>query len=308
MVSVIVPNYNHAAYLERRINSILNQTYQDFEVILLDDCSNDNSRNILFRFKDHPKVTHMVLNDSNSGSTFKQWEKGFRLASADLIWIAESDDWAEPTLLEELVAPFISNPAISVSFCQTLCVDSQNNILYKTESNSIHNIIPGSNFVAAKMFYGNSIMNASMAVFRKSLVNSIDWSFTSMRFCGDWYFWVQLALLGDVHESGKYLSYFYKHGNDVTSKATTQGLFFIEGYKVMLYIKENVAMSKQNYVLNLDILVNYYLAQKRYFVGEGINDKVLACLQLVDKDIKSLIRQKKYKYKYKNIISRLFHL
>lgn len=46
-VSVIVPNYNHAPYLERRFDSIFTQTYQDFEVIILDDCSTDNSRDVL---------------------------------------------------------------------------------------------------------------------------------------------------------------------------------------------------------------------------------------------------------------------
>ena len=56
MVSVIVPNYNHASYLVERIESILNQTYQDFELILLDDCSTDDSREVLLKYKDNPKV------------------------------------------------------------------------------------------------------------------------------------------------------------------------------------------------------------------------------------------------------------
>ena len=79
-VSVIVPNYNHAPYLKRRIDSILNQTYQDFELILLDDCSTDNSAEVLNEYASNPKVSHVVINEINSGSTFKQWDKGFALA------------------------------------------------------------------------------------------------------------------------------------------------------------------------------------------------------------------------------------
>ncbi len=75
MVSVIVPNYNHASYLVARIESILNQTYQDFELILLDDCSTDDSREVLLKYKDNPKVTHLVFNEQNSGSPFIQWQK-----------------------------------------------------------------------------------------------------------------------------------------------------------------------------------------------------------------------------------------
>ena len=86
-VSVIVPNYNHEPYLRQRIDSILNQSYQDFELILLDDCSVDNSRDILMAYKNHPKVTQLVFNEQNSANTFKQWNKGIELAKGEYIWI-----------------------------------------------------------------------------------------------------------------------------------------------------------------------------------------------------------------------------
>ena len=76
-ISIIIPNYNHAKYLPQRLESVYNQTYQDFEVILLDDCSNDDSVAILNTYARHPKTSHVVFNDKNSGSTFKQWAKGY---------------------------------------------------------------------------------------------------------------------------------------------------------------------------------------------------------------------------------------
>jgi len=308
IVSVIVPNYNHAAYLERRINSILTQTFQNFELILLDDCSSDDSREILLKYKDHLKVTHVVLNEQNSGNTFRQWSKGLELASADIIWLAESDDWAEPTFLEELVPPLLDNLNINISFCQTLCVDSNGKILYKTDSDTLYEVKTGKEFVANSMFYGNRIMNASMAVFRKSSMENIDWAFSSMRFCGDWYLWVQLALAGEVFESGKYLSYFFKHGQDVTSKAVTQGLFFTEGYKIMLYIKQNVKTNTYRDQKNIDYLINYYLTQKPLFIDDETNKKVLNSLELVQSDIKSLIKRRENKIRIKQIMSKIFYL
>ena len=80
-VSVIVPNFNHAPYLAQRIDSILAQTFADFELILLDDCSTDSSREVIERYREHPKVAHIVVNERNSGSTFAQWRRGLALVN-----------------------------------------------------------------------------------------------------------------------------------------------------------------------------------------------------------------------------------
>jgi glycosyltransferase involved in cell wall biosynthesis len=88
-VSVVVPNYNHARFLRKRVDSILGQTFQDFELILLDDCSTDDSRSVLSKYADDPRV-RIEFNEVNSGSTFKQWNKGVWLAHGEYVWIAES--------------------------------------------------------------------------------------------------------------------------------------------------------------------------------------------------------------------------
>jgi Glycosyltransferases involved in cell wall biogenesis len=103
MVTVIIPNFNHAAFLKQRIESVLNQTFQDFEMIVIDDCSADESREVIEAYRNHPKVSQVVYNEQNSGSAFKQWVKGVALAKGDWIWIAESDDWAEHDFLERMM-------------------------------------------------------------------------------------------------------------------------------------------------------------------------------------------------------------
>ncbi|TAE04306.1 MAG: glycosyltransferase family 2 protein, partial [Bacteroidetes bacterium] len=87
LISVIVPNYNHAPYLLERIESILSQSFQDFELILLDDFSTDQSKEVLKKYQNHEKVSHLLLNEKNSGSTFKQWNKGISLAKGKYIWL-----------------------------------------------------------------------------------------------------------------------------------------------------------------------------------------------------------------------------
>src|SRR5688572_15349118 len=95
LVSVIVPNYNHADFLQQRLESILNQTYQHFEVIILDDFSTDDSKDIIEKYRHNSKVTLISYSTKNMGSTFAQWNKGVEMASGEIIWMAESDDVAD---------------------------------------------------------------------------------------------------------------------------------------------------------------------------------------------------------------------
>src|SRR6185312_2167115 len=117
IVSVIVPNYNHAKFLDQRIDSIINQTYQQFELIILDDCSTDNSREIIEQYRMHPKVSKIVFNEVNSGSPFEQWEKGIGLATGEYIWIAESDDYADERFIESLMALIKIEPETGLAYC-----------------------------------------------------------------------------------------------------------------------------------------------------------------------------------------------
>ena len=102
VVSVIVPNYNHAQFLPSRLDSILGQTFADFEVIYLDDASTDNSERVIAPFLEDRRI-RVIRNTVNSGSAFKQWNRGVREARGEYVWIAEADDSAEPTLLSRLV-------------------------------------------------------------------------------------------------------------------------------------------------------------------------------------------------------------
>ena len=79
-VSIIVPNFNHARFLDRRLGSIFEQSMPDFELIFLDDASSDNSIDVFEAYANDHRVTRLV-NKNNSGNPFIQWNKGFDLAT-----------------------------------------------------------------------------------------------------------------------------------------------------------------------------------------------------------------------------------
>lgn len=260
-VSVIIPNYNHAPYLQRRIESVLAQTYIDFELILLDDCSSDNSAELLLKYKDHPKVSHVIINEKNTGSPFEQWSTGFGLAKGDFIWIAESDDWCEPVLLETLVEPMLKDEKVVLSYCQSQVVTLNNEIIYKTEYSALTGLLEGNAFVTAHMFGDPVIINSGMAVFRKKVLDQIDYGFRNFKSAGDWMFWIQVASGGKVFISGKYLNYFTRHIKTVSSKAEVTGIDMQEGNIIFRWVKEQMHPSKDELKKALDQRINLYFRQ-----------------------------------------------
>jgi len=232
-VSVIVPNYNHSKYLKQRIESILFQSYSDFEVIILDDLSTDNSREVIEEYRNNEKVSSIVFNTKNSGSTFKQWAKGISMAKGDYIWIAESDDWCEPTLLQELVSGIEKDQECLLSYCQSYCIINTNIVSWQTSHPLLSEIVDGRQFIKKYMSVNNAIYNASMVLWKREIFQSLPSEFLEYKFCGDWLFWIEIAKRGKVHISGKLLNYFRKHDRDVSGIAEKTGLNYIEIMKLI---------------------------------------------------------------------------
>ena len=124
LVSVVVPNYNHARYLRRRVDSVLAQSFGDFELLLLDDASTDESRAVLASYRGDPRV-RTLFNDRNSGGPFPQWNRGVRAARGRYVWIAESDDEAETGLLEALLGPLEADDRVVLSCCESRLIDER---------------------------------------------------------------------------------------------------------------------------------------------------------------------------------------
>ena len=143
-VSVIIPSYNHSEYLDLRIQSVFNQTYDNTEIIILDDKSPDNSRDIIEQYRSYPKVVRILYNEENVGNTFRQWEKGIKLATGEWVWIAESDDWCEPTLLSELLS--IRSKKTVLSFCGSSAIRG-NKILFYSDHEYLAEGIDGHEFI-----------------------------------------------------------------------------------------------------------------------------------------------------------------
>ena len=240
-VSVIVPNYNHEAYLRQRLDSIYGQTYQNIEVILLDDCSIDGSPAILKAYqRKYSQITRCDFNAANSGSPFAQWKKGITLATGDLVWIAESDDFCEPDFLEKLVL-FFTDESILLSYANTVFVDDAGKRhpfafdTYVAQIDPQHwqasYIETAHNEVNRVLGLLNTIPNVSSVLFRRPegrvpLFEDPEWP--AMKVCGDWVFYLHLLRGGRLAFCRDTTSFFRIHETGTSKIAQIQEYYYRE--------------------------------------------------------------------------------
>ena len=213
-VSVIVPNYNYANYIIERIDSILMQTYPIYELIILDDCSPDNSVQVINEKiekikKEYPEIkVHFIINEKNSGGcVFKQWKKGFDIATGDYAWIAEADDSAENDFVEELIKPF-DDPEMVLSYCESAKIDGENNLIRprcddwydmcRTGEWNKSYIWTGKEEIINHLSVTNTILNVSSVIWKKQDYSEIFEKAGEFRVAGDWYIYYNILKNGGI--------------------------------------------------------------------------------------------------------------
>lgn len=262
-VSVIIPNYNHARYLRQRVESVLRQTYQDFEVILLDDCSTDESQSILREYAADSRV-RMEFNEQNSGSTFKQWNKGVRLAYGKYIWMAESDDYAEPQFLEKLVGRLEAEPSAVFCNCRSWRISPGGEIIeyldtwvtgLDAQKWTMDHVADGREECEKYFVRRNTIPNASSVVFRKEIYERVGGADERLVYCADWKLWAAMALTGGtIAYVGQPLNYYRWHESSVRPKSQRLGIDAVEYLHVVGWILQRVTPTEATHREALDEL------------------------------------------------------
>ena len=282
-VSVIIPNYNYARYLDGRMASVFNQTFQDFEVIILDDASTDGSAALIEHYRSHPKVTNVEINSVNSGSPFVQWRKGVELARGKYIWIAEADDLADKQFLQTHVDLLDSHPEAVLSFAGAEIIDSDGKItgrsfdMWRPENLARpegYRIFDGKQYIVHNMYWGDAVYNASGAVFRRDMVSAADFDkCAAMRNSGDWLFWTRLIAKGKNIEIYSRLNRFRIHGTNTTAQGHKSGNLEIENMRVIRYIEQNFPVGFYRRAIRRGLMIKRL---KRSDMPDNIRQLILA--------------------------------
>ena len=266
LVSVIVPNYNHAPFLKQRLDSIYRQTYAHYEVILLDDASTDESVDILREYADqHVRNTRLIVNDTNSGGVFHQWSKGLALAKGDYVWIAESDDYCDVDFLEKVVKG-LDYQSVMISFARSVFMENGKKVWSTEEAFEdlplawdSEFMMPAHKLVNKGFGIKNLIVNVSSAVFRNvgTLPTEVVSAWERMSLCGDWLFYLWLIRGGCVYYTPATTNYYRIHKNSTSKRVQKTSHYYSEVKEVSCYIASHYAVDASLFEKEKELLVEH---------------------------------------------------
>jgi len=237
LVSIVVTSYNHAEYLDERMQSLLSQTYDNIEIKVVDDCSTDDSAEVLAQYQGNPKV-HITLLRENGGYA-KACNIGVGLSRGDYIMFAECDDFSEPSQIEALMGKMLQNPSVCVAYSRSNMVDAKG-IIYGSDFDyreklfrkfcSKDVLIP-QRMMQNYFLISCVIPNMSAAIIRRKYFDLADGFDSRYKACADWAFWCRIAEYGDFFYIAKPLNNFRSHPATVRNtsgiKASTLEIFDI---------------------------------------------------------------------------------
>lgn len=239
-INLLMPTYNMGKFIAGAVNSALSQTFSDFELIIVDDASQDNTETIIRQFKD-PRIK-FVKNERNLGP-IGNFNKCLSLADADFIVFLHADDMLKPNMLEKSYNLLKNNAEIGFSFSPCEIIDENNKYLYLNKPFAENFILPGEEMYKRHL-YCNFVLFPSVLV-RKKCLEAVKGFNENFIYTADWDLWLRIESLPvSVAYFSEPLAKYRIHSQSGTALLESKGLTEVEQY---LLVKKhtNSALSKK---------------------------------------------------------------
>lgn len=230
LVSVCIPAYNNAAYIKETIDSILKQTYTNFELIICDDKSKDHTVEVIESIKD--ERIRLYKNEKNLGMS-GNWNNCLSKCNGEYIKLICADDMLREDCLEKEVQALIDNPTavLAESDTKLFDLDGKPKGFYKRyKTKGLEN---GKKIARAGFFIKNYFGAPLANTFRKSALEKAGGFDTWYTYILDYDFWVTLACMGDVYIIHEPLNYFRVRNDSNTGEV-------MSGSKTNVYVEEHI--------------------------------------------------------------------
>jgi len=311
-ISVVFTSYNHKEYLEQALESLINQTFSNFELIIVDDCSTDGSQDILKRYAGDERVKLHLL-EENSGSYVSASNYGFNYATAEYVIFAQCDDFSEKNQLYELIKSAEENQNVAVVFSSSNLIDENGNFilcdfdirtnLFKIyhKSNSIIHFKEMNNYLLNSCV----IPNLSAALIKKSVLEEFNLFSNKYFVLADWDLWLKISTKYNFYYIRQPLNNFRQHSTTIRNSIKLKRQVF----EVIEMFYDHINSSNSSFLYK--IKVEYYISKAwmLYF----FDNKLLWISSFFDilnysfKKSKTLILIFAYTFLY-NFVKRIFNI
>ncbi len=295
LVSIVFTSYNHQEYLRQALDSLVNQTYSNIEIIIIDDCSTDGSQEILKKYEHHSNI-NLKLQTKNSGSYVKASNLGASFAKGEYILFAQCDDFAEANQIEVLLKAFENNPSVGVVFSKSNLVDEKGTVYandFTGREKRFKKAVNETGLICGHkmkelLSFSCVIPNLSAALIKNDLFKEINGLSEQYLVVADWEFWLDLTEKTDFFYVSQPLNYFRQHATTIRSsiKMKTQ---IVEVYKMFYnHLAKNELDSIQKYEIKLGagaVWFSYFLESKKAW---------LKCFTSVFSEIKNIENNRIY--------------
>lgn len=232
-VSVCIPTYNGEKYIRMAIESVLAQTYDNFELIIIDDASTDQTTDIVNEFND---VRIRLLHNEENIGMVANWNRCLESTNGRFVKILCHDDILTENCLEECVKTFEKNCDICIVFSATNIINSQGETVMKRRPFAKDRLFNGQEIARKSFRQKNTYGEPSNVMFKKSSSSIVGLFEEQLCYAIDWHYWIMLSLVGQVYYIDKYLASFR-----ITNTSATNSLL---KRKKILVIDDNIFIEK----------------------------------------------------------------
>lgn len=216
-VSVIIPTYNRRDLVSLAIESVLAQTFTDYEVIVVDDGSSDGTGQALATFSSQIRY----IWQENQGESVAR-NQGIALAQGDYIALLDSDDLWEPEKLVEQVAVLDDDPTIVMAGCASRIIDERGELVSSNPTGAVND--PQQLTYSALRYHNHFFGGGSTAVIRRTAIDQVGPFAPELQYGEEWDLWIRLALVGHFVVLPQPLARIRQHGATQTRQMTPEAI------------------------------------------------------------------------------------
>jgi glycosyltransferase involved in cell wall biosynthesis len=218
-VSICIPSYNAARFLPAAIDSVLAQDFADFELVVSDDASTDDTAAVLGRYAD-PRL-RVVRSEDRLGQA-GNWNRCVELAGGEYVTLLHADDELLPGYLERAVAVLDAHADVRLVHCSVEHIDEAGDPLF-LQTLLDEDLVDGDRLILRRLLLEGCVINPAGVMVRRTAYERAG-PFTDRIVWGvDWHMWIRVALQGAVAYLAEPLARYREHGHSGTSAVMASG-------------------------------------------------------------------------------------